>query len=412
MATSAVAQWQKDSLLGSDNLRSLFFISDRIGFVISCDLTQSSWSNNQLLKTTDGGATWNAPGMFSELCAPSVFFASNDIGYFAPSGSSNSVARNIQKTTDGGTTWDAAGPAILSGSEFVETQALYFINDAVGFAVNSESPANTIRKTIDGGKSWSLLYSFPANIYVSSIIFTSSETGYAVGYDRTMTPGNHLMMKTTDGGNTWTTINSQYALLSVVFPSPEKGYAVGFNGTIVYSNDAGESWNIPASTDENQQTLRSVFCTDDNTCFAVGDNGTIMRTTDGGATWRKQISGTTRHLTSVACPDNHTCFAVGDSSTILKTTTGGETGVLPDEQAARRISIYPSNSAFTIRLASVLHNASMSVWNLFGQRVRRIDNQTGNDITMDSEDMPSGLYFLSIQQNNDIVYTGTFMIAE
>ena len=81
------AQWQQQPIPGTySNLHSLHFISDRTGFAIACDPFQSSWSSNYLLKTVDGGTSWQY-GTGSELCSPSVFFVNNEVGYFSTIGS-------------------------------------------------------------------------------------------------------------------------------------------------------------------------------------------------------------------------------------------------------------------------------------------------------------------------------------
>lgn len=395
-AVTAAAEWEKAAVLNIErDLHNLVFISDKIGFVIECDHVQSSWSSNAILKTEDGGKSWKYGGFGSgsELCPSSVFFVNSDLGYFAARGSAQK-AQGVKTTTDGGTTWLMADDA-TSGLPF-EATALYFTDDATGFA----GAPDAIYKTANGGKSWSMVHNSAGMI--SSIVFTSAQIGYAVGYD------NPLILKTVDGGNSWTSIANQYSLLSVAFSSANKGYAVGFDGTIVYTNDAGATWNVPASTDGNSQILRSVCCLDDNTCFAVGDSGTILKTIDGGATWTRQISGTNQHLKSVACPDN-TCFAVGDNGIVLQTTVA--TDISETTPVTTGMSIYPnpSNSDVTIRLATTLGNATVSVFNYFGQQTVQMHNVGGNSITIDKQ-MNPGLYFFTIQQGGQNMFKGNFII--
>lgn len=399
LVTSAFAQWQHDPIPGRiGNLHSLFFTSNQVGFVIECDLVQSSWSSNLLSYTVDGGNSWQYT-TGSELCPSSVFFVNNTTGYFATRGSAIG-ASGVRKTVNGGTTWSMADTTVGIASSF-EAIALYFIDDSTGFA----STSGAINKTTNGGKSWVSSFYAPASV-ISSIAFTSAQTGYAVGYDAP------IILKTTDGGTTWDVITQLYDLLSVHFPSPDKGYAVGLHGTIVYTNDAGLTWHTPTSTDNNQQTLRSVFCLNATTCFAVGDSGTILKTTDGGVRWTKQFSGTTRRITSVVCLDNNTCFAVGDSGLVLKNLHGEETGIpaLTEETNAVSLFPHPVISTVTISLATPLKGAALTIYNFCGREVRQMNNLTGSRITLDNINEPAGLYFFVIQQNNQNTLTGRFII--
>src|SRR5690606_3808680 len=119
----------------------------------------------------------------------------------------------------------------------------------------------------------------------------------------------------------------------------------------------------------------SVFCLNEHTCLAVGDGGTILKTTDGGITWIQQLSGTTRRLTSVACPDSRICFAAGDSGLVLKNLHGGETSVPAlTEETETRIYPQPCTSTITIRPATAVLNATVTMFNLFGREIGQINS--------------------------------------
>ena len=55
------------------------------------------------------------------------------------------------------------------------------------------------------------------------------------------------------------------------------------NGTILKTIDGGTTWTTLSSGTTND--LNSVYFTDANTGYAVGDTGTILKTIDGGTTW-------------------------------------------------------------------------------------------------------------------------------
>ena len=149
--------------------------------------------------------------------------------------------------------------------------------------------------------------------------FTSEDIGYIVG-------SNGVILKTTNGGNTWTrqTSGTSNGLLSVYFTDENTGYAVGQNGTILKTINGGTAWEAQTSSTTN--VLNSVFFTDESTGYVVGgfsDAAVILKTTNGGTTWTEQSNGTIKGLKSVVFTSDQIGYAVG-FGTILKTTNAGE----------------------------------------------------------------------------------------
>jgi hypothetical protein len=104
-----------------------------------------------------------------------------------------------------------------------------------GFSPHTFNPGALISRTTDGGKSWLRKdYNFPgitADSYsdieaLNSIDFPDSSTGYCVGTS---------ILKTTDGGGTWSLQNSPTTntLHSVCFTDIDNGWAVGDGGIIL-----------------------------------------------------------------------------------------------------------------------------------------------------------------------------------
>lgn len=174
-----------------------------------------------------------------------------------------------------------------------------------------------ILKTTDGGNTWT---SKPiSNFLINSFSFPSATVGY-YGCN------NNIVAKTSDMGVTWTNQNpnaSPYAILSVSFPTVSTGYAVGDAGIIRKTTDGGTTWKT--QTSGLTTGLEEVHFFDVNTGICIGDGGKIKRTTNGGATWVTISSGTTQNLYDIYFVDSNTGFITGGTGTILKTINGGQT---------------------------------------------------------------------------------------
>jgi photosystem II stability/assembly factor-like uncharacterized protein len=79
------------------------------------------------------------------------------------------------------------------------------------------------------------------------------------------------------------------SLLIAVARAGTRLVAVGQRGHIIYSGDAGGTWQqarVPVSSD-----LTAVFFVTDMVGWAVGHDGVILQTRDGGVSWTLQLDG-------------------------------------------------------------------------------------------------------------------------
>lgn len=77
--------------------------------------------------------------------------------------------------------------------------------------------------------------------------------------------------------------------MSAVTRAGNRLVAVGIRGLIIFSDDAGNSWNqasVPVSSD-----LLDVNFPTDKDGWAVGHDGVVLHTSDSGTTWVKQLDG-------------------------------------------------------------------------------------------------------------------------
>lgn len=273
-----------------------------------------------ILKTTDAGLNWenqnNPYIILSNSNFVSVDFIDEDTGFVVGD-------RDILKTTDGGNHWE-----ITAQSTF-DLHAVSFMDSLHGICVGGDwqHEYSGIIVTSDGGKTWNEISSTTTNKYIDKVRFVDKNTGYAVG-GNTDTFGGFIL-KTNDAGNTWSALNTgmnTYRISDLSLPDEKTIFVVGWSGQILKSDDAGLTWQKQISN--TTEDLNSVFFLDSNIGYVAGNSQTILKTTNGGNTWSKQVSPKTQHLYSIFFKDINTGYIASydwevDSCTVLLTTTDG-----------------------------------------------------------------------------------------
>jgi photosystem II stability/assembly factor-like uncharacterized protein len=227
---------------------------------------------------------------------------------------------SVLKTTDGGNKW-----IILRVGSYGSrnTSKVLFVNSTQGFLLGDGM--DEFFKTTDSGKTWTKLQMDLNFQGVTSLYFTSADTGYA-------TLWSNGMLKTSDGGLTWKTISvpQMGPFNAVDFTNHRTAYLVGMVGEILKTTNAGENWQIlnNSSIVLSNSNLVSVDFTDENTGFVVGGSD-ILKTTDGGQHW-KLAAQSTFDLHSVSFTDSLHGICVGgdwlhEYSCITSTSDGGKT---------------------------------------------------------------------------------------
>lgn len=176
----------------------LFFTTPSTGYATSMD---------GLFKTTDTGKTWQK--IRNDMHNGIYFFDANNGFVFN--------GAKLMKTTDAGATWLQAGDFGGANSQYF--QSVLQFTDAqharfVDFA--------TFGKSDNGGATWTK----KGYGVVKDVHFLTNDIGYMLSYSE--------IMKTTDGGNTWTrSAKSATELIEIFFIDANTGWAVGNDGTLL-----------------------------------------------------------------------------------------------------------------------------------------------------------------------------------
>jgi serine/threonine-protein kinase len=184
-----------------------------------------------------------------------IFFLKNSgTGFIAGAGGT------ILRTENGGATWDKIkSPANLL------LYKIYFANNKTGYIVGWDG---AVLNTKDKGKTWTL----PLRVtdkYLRGIHFINDEIGFAVG-------GGGEIYRTNDGGGEWELIKSGIisGLYDVWFFNQKNGIILGSKGEILLSDDGGKSWKITRSG--QYAGLTGIAFTPSKKIFLSGQNGLIL----------------------------------------------------------------------------------------------------------------------------------------
>lgn len=230
----------------------------------------------------------------------------------------------VLKTIDGGNNWTK-----LNIQTNHALNNIRFI-DAQGWIVGG---GGTIMHSIDGGESWLPQKSGTQNTLLTSY-FIDTDIGFATGE-------LGIILSTKNGGKSWEDISFDWMsllpktaiekgilspnLYSICFVDKSHGWIVGENGTVVYTADAGNSWELRSV--EKYPSLYSVYFKNLMEGLAVGQAGTLIRTIDGGTTWdRIQMPASMENIGfyQIAMKGSIGIVA-GDMGVVLKSSDGGTT---------------------------------------------------------------------------------------
>ncbi len=76
------------------------------------------------------------------------------------------------------------------------------------------------------------------------------------------------------------------------------------------------------------------------------------------------------------------------------------------------ISPNPFSSKTTIQTDNVFKDATLIVYNLYGQQVKQIKNISGQTVTLHRDNLPMGLYFIHLTQDNKTITTYKLIITD
>ncbi|MBL7998183.1 MAG: hypothetical protein JNL32_06040, partial [Candidatus Kapabacteria bacterium] len=260
---------------------------------------QFGWAcghGGRVVRTTDGGATWRGVVIPAGDQLESIIFVNERVGYVSGSDNFQQGKGGIFKSTDGGATWNEITPVIndRGGVRRAHLWGNYFINENVGITVGGGcDEVQQFYRTSDGGATWSVfLGSTPASGMSHVIMYSENGLCYASSSGR--------LWRSQDGGRTftdWVSTGGQQ-FWQENLSNKGNAFLVGFAGKDCFgvgqalvifhaTTDGGATWKITPV----RGSIFGTFLLNERTGWAVGFQNGVYRTSDGGETFEEYNCG-------------------------------------------------------------------------------------------------------------------------
>ena len=198
-------------------------------------------------------------------------------------------------------------------------------HESIGMTGSLESYRGLFLKTTNGGQSWFTLDNLPANVYyLMGMCFINQNTGFVTAsfnYSGGVLDG---VLKTTDAGLSWNTLTSvdSVSLGNIFTPDGNIVVATGWKrisgfvtgGFMLKSSNGGINWTEHYF--QNVDSFNDVCFLNSMTGFTVGDDtqykGVIYKTTNTGSSWfRTHIVGDSCEYQGIKISSSGIGFTVG-----------------------------------------------------------------------------------------------------
>lgn len=364
-------------------------------------------------KSTDGGETWTThpihPTMTGTILHETQFIDENN--GFVVGGTSFGTWNVLCKTVDGGQTWEQIDTSGTPANS-IEITDLNFISPQIGYIVMQWG--NYLYRTTNGGDSFTHIPVLEDNAVLTEVYFIDPYIGFVV---RRMSTDNNSdifeILKTTDGGNTWTNThqttsesnNDWYKKCKIQFVNQYQGFAIIKNGELHITQDTGATWSqLPLPLSDTQAT--DMYFVNNATGYIALD-GNIYRTNDAGESWSLQtIENDYSDIDYIQFANDHIGYALNNEYIVnenlvalLHTDQMPATPLSNEKIDLEEWKIYPNPAQEHITIESNEHQKIKYI-HLLDVNGKIIKTVTENFEKVNISNLSSGNYILYIKTEN------------
>lgn len=417
--TMQAQQWQSIWTGVTDDLYDICCIDENTIFVCG--------QNGVILKSVNGGVTWQEKHREAGRQALSIRFADNGIGYC----SMGNGPDWILKTEDYGETWyptiyKVVGVKNKQRFNFYDiTYWLWYGKPSELHVINSdilfESNVGSLGRSTDGGVTFEHMeidFYYECNVYA----YFEDNNGFAIGLD----DNNHKLLKvwrTNDYGESWENIAnyelSGCRLYDVYFKDMENIQIYGlfncgnYTYFIIESNDGFISSTMKSCNYFNN----SIFSLSFFDIEFVREKGCVINSWEydkdlwygslshisgnEGVSWTSVSQGLNTHAFMFGLTGCNNTFLVSSQSGWLYKYDDGTTQDILENKI--KTEVFPNPAADKIEICS--ENAhTIELYDVFGKKVfgTFVEN---NNTSIDISKLPAGVYTVVIQNNSGAIHT-------
>ncbi|OGU15755.1 MAG: hypothetical protein A2X61_02375 [Ignavibacteria bacterium GWB2_35_12] len=314
-------------------LYNIFFIDKKHGWILN--------ENDSILRTTDGGKSWEKYFIEHSETSGYTFKGHFNTLYFKDTlnGWVGDANNGLYKTTDGGKSWTKK--VLFTEQMDRGIYDIQFTDEMTGWAtIKNGSSDDAIIKTTDGGNNWEInLTDFEDGI--DDLHFTNKTTAFFQTFHRISQKTNSRIYKTTDEGKTWFEVfkDTTIALYQSFFLDENNAWIKTDEYKFLRTSDGGFNWFYQNYNSERY--ISNFTFVDENHGWGISSlpnylyGGTkyhlISFTEDGGINWLplnywvslSEPNGIV-HFHDLFFFDKNEGFISGSKGVILHTTTGGK----------------------------------------------------------------------------------------
>jgi photosystem II stability/assembly factor-like uncharacterized protein len=406
-------QWMPN--LNGANIRDITFTDSLNGYAV----TSIGGTNSYILKTSNSGYNWIVKFMHTQPFVRVQFINSN-------TGFTNAFTK-IFKTIDAGENWLSIDLPGIFGDD------MYVLNEDTIWLAMRESLTGGVFRTTNGGISWQQQMNIgnqnPSKIYMynARIGFASSTAG---------------LYKTTNSGAVWFIVSNDFSFSDMFFIDSLTGWKA--SGFIKKTTNGGSNWinqQLPIGNFLGNGANKFMNKNSD-TIWAVGESlivggspptrGVLFRTTNGGNNWLFQLPDTSIRINRYFYGQfvdklKGWAYHTNPSQGGIHTTTGGDTVFYVkvkqiSTEVPQGFSLYqnypnPFNSSTIIKFQlSKPADIIIRLFDITGREVSVIFNEKLNtgvyEITFDSNNYSSGVYFYSLITDGQLIDTKKMILLK
>ncbi len=252
-------------------------------------------------KSGNGGASFT--DISGDLDDAAVTVKPSAIFFFDASHGWMAAGSKVYRTTNGGGAWTGVEVTVIP-------RALYFSSADVGFLMGD---GGAIKKTINGGAAWTDVTS-PTSVKLVTMFWQDEDHAWAAGYNATGSgdtedPTSTQVIKTTNGGDTWSnaaTISGEGATAIFFLDDRTHGWVATYEridadharAHLHATNNGGTSFTdmglpmkvgtveTPTQSDINTSFIHTMYFTDDGRAHLSGSAYVATHATTDDELWR------------------------------------------------------------------------------------------------------------------------------